>query len=395
MSRISQLRARVFLQDVLLLSLSAFGGPQAHIALMLDQMVERRKYVTAEELMELNALCQLLPGPTSTQTITAIGFKLGGYTLAWLTLLVWAFPACLMMSMIALMMGYVQSFGFELRLLRFLGPIAVGFTLVAAVRLFRDTVHSRLEWGVALGSLAACLGITNSITFPAVLLLGGLVSMFLDRKPLEKQEYGLSGIQWRYFLLYALILVAAATLGNVYRDRWVLLFENLYRYGSLVFGGGHSLFPMMFEQFVEVKQYLSPTEFLSGLGLAQAIPGPVFSFAAFVGAGAFSDAGFPSMLLGALVGSVAIFLPGTLLIFFIYPGWDDLKKNRGIRRSLSGVHAAAAGLIAASAIILLRPLGFVPVNLLWVALSFLGMYALHIPPILLVSMGIVAGVVWA
>ncbi len=395
MGRVGRLRARVFLQDVLLLSLSAFGGPQAHIALMLDQLVERRKYVTAEELLELNALCQLLPGPTSTQTITAIGFKLGGYSLAWLTLLVWAFPACLMMTMIALMMGYVQGFGFELRLLRFLGPIAVGFTSVAAVRLFRASVHSRLEWGIALGSLFVCLGLTNSITFPAVLLLGGLVSMMVDRKPLEKQEYGFGGIQWRYFVLYAGVLLLAVVLGNVYRDRWILLFENLYRYGSLVFGGGHSLFPMMFEQFVEVKKYLSPAEFLSGLGLAQAIPGPVFSFAAFVGAGAFSDAGFPSMLLGALVGSLAIFLPGTLLIFFIYPGWDDLKKNRGVRRSLSGVHAAAAGLIAASAVILLRPLGFQSLNLMVVALSFFGMYALHIPPILLVSMGIVAGVVWA
>jgi chromate transporter len=390
----SSLRHQVFLRDVLALSLSAFGGPQAHISLMLDLFVERRKYLSEQELLELNALCQILPGPTSTQTITAIGMKLGGPRLAWLTLLVWALPACLLMTMMALLITYFDQEGFELTLLRYVRPIAVGFIAVAAVRLGVKLIHTRLEWFVLGLAMVLSLLFTNSYTFPAVLILGALISNFANRERIEKEKYNLHHIRWGNFYLFASILVAAALIGNLFQNKPILFFENIYRFGSLVFGGGQVLIPMMFEQFVTAKSYLTADQFLSGYGLAQAIPGPIFSFASFLGAMSFQESGHLSMLGGAIIGGVGIFLPGTFLIFFIYPAWEELKKMSGVKKAMSGINAAATGLVAAAAIILMQPIGFDVVNVGIVAATFVLLYFWKIPPLLLVSLGIMGGVIF-
>lgn len=394
MSGISSLRQQVFLRDVLTLSLSAFGGPQAHISLMLDLFVERRKYLSEQELLELNALCQILPGPTSTQTLTAIGMKLGGPRLAWLSLLVWALPACMLMTMIALLITYFNQEGFKLELLRYVRPIAVGFIAVAAFRLGKKLVHTRLEWFILGLSMLLSLLFTNSYTFPAVLILGALISNFANRERLEKENYNLRTIRWGNFYLFAAVLVAAALIGNLFQNKPVLFFENIYRFGSLVFGGGQVLIPMMFEQFVTFKNYMTADQFLSGYGLAQAIPGPIFSFASFLGAMSFQENGNLSMLGGAIIGGVGIFLPGTLLIFFIYPAWEELKKMSGVKKAMSGVNAAATGLVAAAAIILMQPIGFDVVNVGIVAVTFVMLYFWKIPPLLLVSLGIMGGVIF-
>lgn len=388
------MRQQVFLRDVLTLSLSAFGGPQAHISLMLDLFVERRKYLSEQELLELNALCQILPGPTSTQTLTAIGMKLGGPRLAWLSLLVWALPACMLMTMIALLITYFNQEGFKLELLRYVRPIAVGFIAVAAFRLGKKLVHTRLEWFILGLSMLLSLLFTNSYTFPAVLILGALISNFANRERLEKENYNLRTIRWGNFYLFAAVLVAAALIGNLFQNKPVLFFENIYRFGSLVFGGGQVLIPMMFEQFVTFKNYMTADQFLSGYGLAQAIPGPIFSFASFLGAMSFQENGNLSMLGGAIIGGVGIFLPGTLLIFFIYPAWEELKKMSGVKKAMSGVNAAATGLVAAAAIILMQPIGFDVVNVGIVAVTFVMLYFWKIPPLLLVSLGIMGGVIF-
>lgn len=394
MTRIEKTRERVFLRDVMGLSISAFGGPQAHIAVFHDLLVERRKYLSETELIELNALCQFLPGPTSTQTITAVGMKLGGPRLAWFTLLIWALPACLLMTMIALLITYFALEGFELELLRFVRPIAIGFISVAAYRLTRNLVKTKMEWFILSVSVTAALLLTSAFIFPAVLLAGALLSNLVNREPLPKEAYDLKKIRWGNLYLYGAILVGAALVGNLLQNKPVLLFENMYRFGSLVFGGGQVLIPMMFDQFVRVKAFMSADQFLSGYGLAQAIPGPVFSFASFLGAMSFQQAGYVSMLMGAAIGAVGIFLPGTLLIFFIYPAWDEMKKMRGVKRALSGINAAACGLVIAAAILLTKPIGFDLLNLSVVAVTFVCLHHFRIPPLLLVTLGIMAGVVF-
>ena len=125
-------RRSEFLRDVTVMAFTAFGGPQAHIAMMLDYLVSKKNYLTEQELIELNALCNLLPGPTSTQTITSIGYKLGGPALAALTLMIWAFPAVVVMSAFSFGYAYLQQNQFSLTFLQFIPPLAVGFVAVAA-----------------------------------------------------------------------------------------------------------------------------------------------------------------------------------------------------------------------------------------------------------------------
>lgn len=382
---------RGFLRDVLTLGLSSFGGPQAHISLMLDLLVERRKLLSEKELMELNALCQFLPGPTSTQTLTAIGLRLGGQRLAWLTLLVWITPACLLMTMIALMFHYIEGEGFELEVLRFVRPIAIGFITVAAWRLTKTMLSDYMSRIILALSVVLTLLLTSSFIFPTVLLIGGLISNYWPQEEPQREQYNLRNIRWQSFWVFLSIFTLAAVLGNVFKIKELILFENIYRFGSLVFGGGQVLIPMMFEHYVQVKEFMSPEQFLSGYGISQAIPGPVFSFAAYIGAMVFQDAGQMKMLLGAAIGAVGINLPGTLLIFFVYPAWEELKKMRTVKKSLNGLNAAAAGLMVAAAILLLQPIGFNAINLGVVAATFVLNYQLRLPPLLIVTLGLIGG----
>jgi chromate transporter len=138
----------------------------------------------------------------------------------------------------------------------------------------------------------------------------------------------------------------------------VRLFENFYRNGSLIFGGGQVLTPLLYTEFVQYapKQYLSSQEFLSGYAVAQSLPGPVFSFSSYVGALSMREYGTAGQLVGGFVAALGIFLPGTFLIFFVIRFWESLKKYRAVRASLEGITAASAGLVIASAVILFQPL---------------------------------------
>src|SRR6185295_872792 len=163
-------------------------------------------------------------------------------------------------------------------------------------------------------------------------------------------------ISWANFMLWAGVLITAAIVGGLTHNLPVRLFENFYRNGSLIFGGGQVLTPFLYTEFVEVKRYITSREFLSGYAIAQSIPGPVFSFSAYIGALSMKDAGLGGQIVGGLVSAAGIVLPGTFLIFFVIRFWESLKKFRAVRASLEGIAAASAGLVAASAIILFQPL---------------------------------------
>lgn len=165
-------------------------------------------------------------------------------------------------------------------------------------------------------------------------------------------------IKWANFALWAGVFILAAVIGGLTKALPVRLFENFYRNGSLIFGGGQVLTPLLFTEFVQYapKQYLSAQEFLSGYALAQAVPGPVFSFSSYIGALAMREHGVGGEILGAIMSAAGIFLPGTFLIFFMIRVWDSLKKFRPIRASLEGILAANVGLVVAAAIVLFQPL---------------------------------------
>ncbi len=381
-----------FLRDVTYLAFTAYGGPQAHIALMLDFLVGRRKYLTEAELIELNALCQLLPGPTSTQTITAIGYKLGGPLLAFATLLIWAFPAVVGMTALSFLYGYLSQRQISTAFLQFIPPLAVGFIAVASWKIGQKVVTNRLTIVIfTLVALVACF-FRAPWVFPVLLIVGGLATYWFGDRKTSAPPAAPIRPPWRYLYAFVGVFLAAEVLAYATDLRLAVLFESFYRYGSLIFGGGQVLIPFMQGDLVETKQFLTNSEFLTGYGMVQGFPGPVFSFSAYAGGLAMSEASVPLHLLGSALSALAIFLPGTLLIFFVYPVWNELRQRPAIKLAMAGINAAAAGLVAAAAIILMYAIGFTPLHIGIVAATGALLLFTKLPAPLLVVVALLAGI---
>ena len=387
---VKRIRYYIFLRDVFLLSFTAFGGPQAHIAMLLKIMVQKRAYLTEEELIELNALCQVLPGPTSTQTVTAIGFRIGGANLAYLTLLVWMLPAVAVMTTAAILINSYQTKNLDLAFTKFIQPMAVGFVSFGAYLIATKAVKTRTAGALMALSAIVTYFINKPAALPIVLVFAGALTAFKYKKQ-EIEETEKVKIKWGNFTLWGLVLVVAALLGAITQDRFVLLFENFYRNGSLIFGGGQVLIPFLNTEFVEAKGFLSSEEFLSGLGLVQAVPGPVFSISSYIGALSVRDLGIGGQILAGFVAACGIFLPGTFLIFFVIRFWDSLKKFRVVRASLEGVTAASAGMVAAAAFILFQPIENTTINVIVVIGTFLLLTYTKVPSPLIILVGLLAG----
>lgn len=388
---VKKVRYYIFLTDVLTLSLTAFGGPQAHIAHFITRFVVKRAYLDEKELLELNALCQILPGPTSTQTITAIGFKIGGLPLAYLTLIIWCLPAVTIMLTAAIGYNYFDSQWDILHITRFVQPMAVGFIAYAAYVITSKVIESKSGILVMILSVILSLSAGSPFVYPVFLILGGLTTALKYKKLAKVEEREPLKINWDGFILWGGVFIASALLGIITQLQPIILFENFYRNGSMVFGGGQVLIPFLYTEFVEFKQALSSQEFLSGYGFVQAIPGPVFSFSAFVGALSMSDSGLAGQIIGGLTSAAGLFLPGTFLIFFVYRFWNSLKQYRIVRASLEGITAASSGMVIAAAIQLFMPLELNILNPAIVVVTFVLLKFTKMPAPLLVISFIILG----
>ncbi|MER2997322.1 chromate efflux transporter [Pontibacter populi] len=386
------LRYYIFLKDVLVLALTSFGGPQAHIALMFKLLVEKRRYLTDQELIELNALCQILPGPTSTQTITAIGFRIGGPNLAYLTLLVWIAPAATIMAFAALIISYLQQNDISLHFLRIILPMAVGFVAYAAWKISVKVVNTKVAIALMVVSAVLSYFFRSPWVYPLLLIAGGAVTALRFKQHPQEKDKKLH-IQWANFFLYVVVFIVAAALGGATSSLPVRLFENFYRNGSMVFGGGQVLVPLMYTEFVQFKGYLTGEEFLSGYAIAQALPGPTFSFTSFVGNLAMREYGIAGQFLGSFVATVGIFLPGTFLIFFVIRFWEELKKYRVVRASLEGISAVSSGMVVAAAIMLYHPIDNTLLNFGIVVATFALLMFTKIPAPVLIVTGLLLGFV--
>ena len=381
---VKKVRYYIFLSDVLTLSLIAFGGPQAHIAHFITRFVVKRAYLDEKELLELNALCQILPGPTSTQTITAIGFKIGGLPLAYLTLLIWCIPAVTLMLLAALGFTYFDSQWDILHVTRFVQPMAVGFIAYAAFIITSKVIESKSGILVMILSIILSLSAGSPFVYPVFLILGGLTTALKYKRLAKVEKLEPLKINWDGFILWGGVFIGSAILGVVTQLKPIILFENFYRNGSMVFGGGQVLIPFLYTEFVEFKKALTSQEFLSGYGFAQAVPGPVFSFSSFVGALSMREYGMIGKIVGGLTSAAGLFLPGTFLIFFVYRFWNSLKQYRIVRASLEGITAASSGMVIAAAIELFMPLELNFFNPAIVVVTFLLLKFTKVPAPLLV-----------
>jgi len=365
-----------FLRAVFFHSITAFGGPQGHFGMMIKNFVNTRHDVTEQELLEYNAFCQMLPGASSTQTLTLIGYKRGGIPLAILTLLIWMAPACILMGALSFLVEYINDKDAVAGIFNFIQPMSVGFIAFSAFKMAKVAVTNTITTCIAVvGAIISFLLFKTPWTFPAIIVAAGIVTNFSSRR-IPQKGIPPKKIKWANILIFLAVFAIAGYISETARKQnWsdrgpYNLFENFYRFGSLVFGGGDVLIPMMYQQYVvhpnteriEEKNpgalKINKDDFLTGSGMVRAIPGPVFSIGAYMGGIAFKDTGYKVQLLGCTIGSIALFLPSLLLVLFFFPVWHNLKKYAVIYRSLEGINAAVVGIMTGSTIYLLKDISF-------------------------------------
>ena len=378
------LRHVPFLKNVFLYSVTAFGGPQAHVAMMMKMFVQKVPYVTKEELLEYNGFCNLLPGASSTQTVTLIGYKRGGVSLAVVTLLVWITPACFLMGAFSFLLHYIDKASLKTDIFKFIPSMAVGFLAYATIIAFDVSIKNVITLVIMLMcSLATYFFFNTPWIFPLLIVLGGIATN-ISHKRIPQVETKPKKIKWWNIWLFAFIFIIAGIISETARkNNWqnrkpIQLFENTYRMGSLVFGGGHVLMPMMYEQYSvrpdivrekkpEVAKNIidiDKDEMTTGMGIVRAIPGPVFSIASFTGGMALKEQGYYMQVIGCIIGTIAIFLPSALLVLFFFPIWNNLKKYAAVYRSLEGINAAVVGIMVASTLYIMKDISLVEARMI-------------------------------
>lgn len=366
------LRHIPFLRAVLLHSITAFGGPQGHMGMMMKTFVHQRKDVTETELIDYNGFCQLLPGASSTQTLTLIGYKRGGVWLALITLLIWILPASIIMASLSFLLNYFAVIHPKISVFQFIQPMAIGFIAYSSVRTMGISVHNTITSIImGISAIITFLAFKTPWVFPALIILAGIATNFSEKR-IPQKDVPHKKINWNNLLIFLTLFGVAGYLSETAtRNNWqhrksINLFENNYRFGSLVFGGGDVLMPLMYEQYVTRPQSkrvqenkrdvlkIDRQEFLTGSGIVRAIPGPVFSIGAFTGGMVMRNNGVALQLVGCFIGTIAIFLPSVLLVLFFFPVWQNIKKYVVIYRSLEGIHAAVVGIMAGATVYLLK-----------------------------------------
>lgn len=329
------------------LGTTSFGGPIAHLGYLRAEFVERREWLDDKAYADLVALCQFLPGPASSQVGFALGISrrgLPGGVVAWLG---FTLPSAIIMIAFAygaqLLPGSVTS-GW----LHGLKLAAVAIVAQAVWSLGRQLCPDRVRASFAIAAAVLVLVLPGALVQLSAIALGAILGWrFLARNEIPEIQAAFGGsrkfswIAWTMFIALLVLLPVAARTAASYP---LSLFDSFYRAGSFVFGGGHVVLPLLHEEVVP-RGWISDNDFLSGYGLAQVVPGPLFTFAAYVGAAAN---GHPNGWIGGLIALIAIFLPGFLLVLGALPYWDQWRKRPAIRAAMDGVNAVVVGVLLAA-----------------------------------------------
>lgn len=330
------------------LGLTSFGGPIAHLGYFRDELVVRRRWIDEAGYADLVALCQFLPGPASSQVGFALGLLRAGPLGALAAWAAFTLPSALLLVLFAygatLFEGPAGA-----GLLHGLKLVAVAVVAQAVWGMARALTPDRQRAGIALLSVFAVSFIPGAAGQVAAIALGAAAGLWLCRRlpvnPVGHLTFRVpKPIGALALLVFALLLVGLPALTAVSASQEVALFDAFYRAGALVFGGGHVVLPLLEAALVQ-PGWVSADAFLAGYGAAQAVPGPLFSFAAYLGAA--MDAA-PSGLAGAGLALVAIFLPGLLLVVGALPFWDAWRARPLAQAAMRGANAAVVGVLAAA-----------------------------------------------
>lgn len=364
-----------FLKEVFLYTITSFGGPQGHLGMMLKTFVNKRKDLTEEELIEYNTFCQLLPGASSTQLISIIGYKKGGVFLSIVTFLIWILPACILMTLFSFYITSHINKQPTINIFKYIQPMIIGFLLFTSLRAYKKSITNKITFIIMVFGFALLIFFFKiPWVLPTLIVAAGLSTNFSNKRFPKPTSEKPPIIRWTNIWLFVLLFTLAGFLSESARkENWenrkiFNVFENFYRFGSLVFGGGDVLLPMMLDQYVArpdnikiIKKNpgiikIDKSQLLTGYGIVKAIPGPVFSYASYMGGLALQEDGRKKQLLGCIVAGTAIFLPSILLVMFFFPIWQNIKKYVVFFRALEGINAVIVGVMLATTLFLINQL---------------------------------------
>ena len=376
----------------LVLGLTSFGGPVAHLGYFRNAFVTRRQWLSEGAYADLVALCQFLPGPASSQVGMAIGLKRAGYAgmlAAWLG---FTLPSAIVLVGFAYGLA---SFGsiVEAGWIHGLKAAAVAVVAHAVLGMAQSLAPDRQRASIAAGGMVIALLIPSALGQIGAIAAAGLAGLiWLRPSAMAPAEHEALDVPVSHtvaigaLLLFGVLLLALPALAHT--NPAIALFDSFYRAGALVFGGGHVVLPLLQAELVETH-LVTRELFLAGYGATQAVPGPLFTFAAFLGSVTTSG---PNGIVGALIALIAIFLPSALLVIGGLPYWDRLRTVPLARRAMMGVNAGVVGLLAAA---LYNPVflgGIVsPLTMAFAAVAFVALAIWKAPAWLVVIVAAIAG----
>ncbi|QUW22528.1 chromate transporter [Sporosarcina sp. Marseille-Q4063] len=370
------------------LGLTSFGGPTAHLGYFHEEYIRRKKWMDEKTYADLVALAQFLPGPASSQVGIGIGVMRAGVVGGIVSFIGFTFPSVIALILFAyLLTGYdVGNAGW----IHGLKIVAVAVVAHAILGMAKNLTPDLKRKAIALLALIGTLVAQSTITQVGVILIAAVIGFLLYNKhPIgldnTKSNFPISKkISAICFILFFGLLFLLPFIRELTGSYWIAMFDSFYRSGSLVFGGGHVVLPLLEQEFVPTG-WITEEAFLAGYGATQAVPGPLFTFAAYLGT-------VMKGWIGGLVATIAVFLPAFLLIVGALPFWDQLRSNPKIKGAIMGVNAAVIGILISALYhpiwtsSILAPMDFALAALLFSMLSYW-----KLPPWIIVLTGALGG----
>lgn len=368
------------------LGVTSFGGPIAHLGYFRDEYVVRRKWLSESLYQDIVSLCQILPGPASSQVGMAIGLLRGGILGAVAAFLGFTLPSVIALIFIASLFIHTEiPLGFTKGLM----IVAVAVVLHALIGMGKKALNEVTTVIIALVSLMVVLFFPAAWTQLLVIILSGVLGMLLFKVQPSHYERLQLNISKRVsngsLLILLLLLIGLPLISMTTSNEWVMLFNKLYQAGLLVFGGGHVVLPLLQSAFVPE---ITLDQFLAGYGVTQAMPGPLFTFSSYIGTVMFGA-------MGGIIGMIAIFLPAMLLVVGTLPYFADIRSNGYIASALKGINAGVIGILGAAFINpIIKHTIINPLDALFACLLFIMLQYGKVAPWIVVTAGLIIGIIF-
>lgn len=374
------------------LGVTSFGGPVAHLGYFRTAFVERLRWMSDRAYADLVALCQFLPGPASSQVGMAVGLSRAGYrgmAVAWAGFTIPSIIALVLFGYAVDSLGDISNAGW----IAGLKAVAVAVVAHALLGMAKNLASDRERATLAAGAMVFVLLVPGAFGQVGAIAAAGVVGILWLRAKIDDADAHLPlpvrpAVGIASLVLFVALLAAVPLLVTITNNDALRLFDVFYRSGALVFGGGHVVLPLLQAEMVETGM-VGVEEFLAGYGAAQAVPGPLFTFAAYLGA---LNEGGPNGILGAALATVGIFLPATLLVLGVAPFWNRVRQIPLIRRALLGVNAGVVGILAAALYDPVFTSGITgPVTMAIGVAAFIALHSWKLAPWIVVVLGALAG----